>query len=98
MPVALYYNGSTWASMTPPAHGRLYGVAARSETDVWAAGARPNGGAYVVHWTGSAWSAVTATAVNVAQVSHMTRAPNSSVLWAVGSAVNSGNLFAAYYR
>jgi uncharacterized membrane protein len=85
-------------SHTPPARGRLYGVAARSETDVWAAGSRPNGGAYVVHWNGVAWSAVTGTALNVAQVSHMTRAPNSPVLWAVGSAVDTGNLFAADYR
>jgi hypothetical protein len=97
-PVALYYNGSTWASRTPPAGGRLYGVAARSETDVWAAGSRPNGGAYVVHWNGSGWSPVTGTALNVAQVSHMTRAPNSSELWAVGSTVDTANLFAADYR
>jgi hypothetical protein len=97
-PVALYYNGSTWSSRTPPAGGRLYGVAANSDSDVWAAGVRPNGGAYVVHWTGSAWSPVTGTALNVAQVSRMTKAPGSSELWAVGSNVNTSNLFAAYYR
>jgi hypothetical protein len=97
-PVALYYNGSAWTSRTPPAGGRLYGVAARSETDVWAAGSRPNGGAYVVHWNGSTWSVATGVAVDAAQVSHMTKTPGSPVLWAVGNAVSSGNLFAAYYR
>ena len=97
-PVALYYNGSTWASRTPPAGGRLFGIAANSATDVWAAGSRPNGGAYVVHWNGSTWSVATGIALDGAQVSHMTKTPGSPVLWAVGSSVNTGNLFAAYYR
>jgi hypothetical protein len=97
-PVALYYNGSTWASIPPPQRGSLAGVAANSQTDVWAAGTRSNGGAYVVHWNGSAWSVVSGTALNVGQVAHMTKTPGSPVLWAVGSSVNTAGLFAAVYR
>jgi hypothetical protein len=100
-PVAFYYDGSHWVSRTPPGGigTALYGVAARSASDVWAAGYGPGAlGSYVVHWNGSAWKRVQGTALDGQFITGMTRAPRSSELWAVGIASTNHPLFAGYYR
>jgi hypothetical protein len=57
-PVALFYNGATWARVpTPGGPAELDAVAARLPTDAWAVGERINGfpDQLVEHWNGSKW-------------------------------------------
>jgi hypothetical protein len=62
-PLALRWNGTSWASMTPPATGgsALAGVDARTPSDVWAVGSSSTAGGtqpYVAHFNGTSWSRV----------------------------------------
>jgi hypothetical protein len=64
VPLALRWNGTTWASMAPPAPAgtALAGVDARTSSDVWAVGSSSDatGAAqpYVARFNGTAWSRV----------------------------------------
>jgi hypothetical protein len=63
VPLALRWNGTSWASMTLPATGStaLTGVDARAPSDVWAVGSSSNAdGAqpYVAHFDGISWHSV----------------------------------------
>jgi hypothetical protein len=100
-PVALYYNGSHWRSTHPPGQATLFGVAAISRRNVWAAGSLASGDPYALHWNGVRWSVVSGTALSDGYVSHMTRAPGSRILWAVGrggaGSANPGHSWAVYH-
>ncbi len=57
----LHWNGSTWTRMSAGANfpGRVNGLTATSDSDIWAAGFRGNAGAgvpQILHWNGSKWS------------------------------------------
>jgi Phosphoesterase family len=63
-----HYDGTTWSVVSSPSPGAqeniLYGVAAISDSDVWAVGTEKDGNgvwhALTEHWNGSAWSVVPA--------------------------------------
>jgi hypothetical protein len=59
--------------------GRLYGVAARSATDAWAAGLSTNG-SLIVHWNGRSWSQSLSTDGFLTSVA----AASPASAWAVG--------------
>ncbi len=102
-PVAIYYNGSAWSRNRPPiAVGRLSGVAANSDGDVWVSGAdfsaQPDSLNVTAHWNGSKWTVATPAGLANGLVENMTRAPNSNQLFAVGSLIGGDGPFAAYYH
>lgn len=63
-----HFNGSVWSVVSSPSPGALqnilYGVAAISDSDVWAVGAEQDADglfhALTEHWDGAAWSVVNA--------------------------------------
>ena len=63
-----HWNGSTWSVIPSPSPGAqgniLYGVAALSDSDVWAVGVQldANGGTHPLteHWDGTSWTVVSA--------------------------------------
>jgi hypothetical protein len=99
-PVAIYYNGSAWSRNTPPiATGRLGGVAANSDSDVWVSGVDWRTQVNVTaHWNGSTWTVGAPAGLANGSVENMTHAPNSNQLFAVGSGLGGDGPFAAYYH
>ena len=102
-PVAIYYNGSAWSRNTPPiAVGRLSGVAANSDRNVWVSGedfsAQPDALNLTAHWNGSKWTVATPAALFDGLVENMTHVSDSNHLFAVGSLINGDGPFAAYYH
>jgi hypothetical protein len=88
-PVALFYNGATWARVpTPGGPAELDAVAARLPTDAWAVGQRINGfpDQLVEHWNGSKWID-SPDAPNVAghQTTAVTVIPGTTHAWIVGN-------------
>ena len=63
-----HYNGTVWSVVSSPSPGALqnilYGVAAITDTDVWAVGAEQDSAGLwhtlTEHWNGTAWSVVNA--------------------------------------
>jgi hypothetical protein len=90
-----HFDGTTWSVVTSPSPGALrdvlYGVAAVTDSDVWAVGGQQDaGGVYhtlVEHWDGTSWSAVSAPDPD----------GGGNVLYAV-AAVSSGDVSAAGQR
>ncbi|MGN6379738.1 MAG: hypothetical protein ACTHNU_12355 [Gaiellales bacterium] len=97
-PVAIYFNGTSWVAHNPPSTtGELDGVAADSGSNVWASGVSADGSANLTaHWTGTSWSIVSPAGLANGWVENMTRAPNSTQLFAVGSLLDGSGPFAAY--
>lgn len=96
-PLILHWTGAKWRAVPNPpgqlSSGFLRGVVAVSADDVWAVGARFNGGPgerdpLILHWDGSAWSI--ADAANPAGFEADTLAAVTAVsandVWAVGRA------------
>lgn len=69
VPLALRWNGSSWAVMrmtSPKILGQIAGITALSATNVWAAGIQyPNGGIapLLEHWNGNTWTVATAPGI-----------------------------------
>lgn len=63
--LADHWNGKTWTVLYPPSDpefgASLFGVAARTPSDVWAVGATGQGQALFEHWNGTSWTASGAT-------------------------------------
>jgi hypothetical protein len=99
-PVALYKNGSGWSFRTPPiAAGRLGGVAANSDSDVWVSGVDFSTQTNVTaHWNGSRWIVRTPVGLADGGVENMAHAPNSNQLFSVGFLLSGDGPFAAYYH
>src|SRR3954469_11040869 len=60
-------NG-TWTQMTSPTTNHLRGVSGTSSSDVWASGIAVNGVGTVLHWDGTAWSAVSGATTDLDSV------------------------------
>jgi hypothetical protein len=99
-PVALYFNGSSWAEHDPPiSAGRLMGVAADSATNVWVSGADESTATNITaHWNGASWTTAVPAGLANGEVENMTHAPNSTQLFAVGFLTDTSGPFAAYYH
>lgn len=89
------WTGSTWNVVSSPnvepagENSTLFAVTALSNSDVWAAGlAYDNSGlnqGLIVHWNGHQWSIVASPNVGGdSTLTGITRAPESSQVWAVG--------------
>ncbi len=88
-----HYDGSQWTvipSPSPGAGGNLFfGIAATSDSDVWAVGVQFDGNGVVhpltEHWNGSSWSVVPAVDPNVGgNTLYALRAVSSNSVYAVG--------------
>jgi hypothetical protein len=97
-----HFDGTTWTAVaSPSAPGSvtndLYGIAARSATDIWATGFSGNTAGqaqpFAVHYNGVSWAAVpTATAgVLGAQLVGVAVVPGSPEAWTVGQQYNASN-------
>jgi hypothetical protein len=99
-----HFNGVSWTRVATPAepgtttHTTLGGVAARSGTDVFAAGTRSHTDltedSYILHWNGTAWAAETVphTAAPDDGLSAVAVTPGGSPLWAVGQSFQTGTV------
>jgi len=95
------WNGSSWSVVPSPNDGLgdngLDGVAAISDTDVWAVGQRnatptSQPKPLIEHWNGSAWRVVRSPSAGQLSVLGGVAAVSSKDVWAVGSFFNfSGN-------
>jgi hypothetical protein len=60
-PLVLHWNGTQWAIVTVPTfNGKLAGVTAISQNDIWAVGNDSSGG-IAVHWNGAHWNVMYST-------------------------------------
>jgi len=92
----LHWNGSAWSKVTAPAvlngsPGQLSGITVVSAKDAWAVGftgAYPDQRPLLLHWNGSAWSAVPSPKPIVGALSAVTATASGG--WAVG-ATSQGN-------
>jgi hypothetical protein len=84
-----HWNGKRWNVATPANPGVLAGVAARSQTDVWAVGdtGGDNGVAQTLaeHWDGTAWSVVPTPEGQFGGGLEAATAVSSTDVWAAGS-------------
>jgi hypothetical protein len=95
-----HFDGTTWSVIPSPSPGAqrdiLYGVAALSDTDVWAAGAQQDAkGTWhtlTEHWNGSAWSVIPSLDPGTGgDMFYGLRAVSSTSVYAVGQ--ESGTAF-----
>src|SRR5215472_2758970 len=94
-----HFDGTSWAVVPSPSPGALqnilYGVAAITDTDVWAVGASEDANevwhTLTEHWDGSAWSVVNAidTGTNGNQF-YAVKALATNNVYAVGQLANTG--------
>jgi hypothetical protein len=94
-----HFDGTVWSVVPSPSPGALqnilYGVAAITDTDVWAVGAFEDANdvwhTLTEHWNGSAWSVVNAvdTGTNGNQF-YAVKALASNNVYAVGQSANTG--------
>jgi hypothetical protein len=94
-----HFSGGAWSVVPSPSPSRtqniLYGVAAISDTDVWAVGAQADASGtwhtLTEHWDGSSWSVVPAVDVG-ASGNHFyaVKANASNDVYAVGQQAGSG--------
>jgi hypothetical protein len=94
-----HFSGGTWSVVPSPnpsqKHNILYGVAAISDTDVWAVGGQQdsNGVWHTLtqHWDGSSWSVVLAVDVGSAgNHFYALKANASNDVYAVGQSASAG--------
>jgi hypothetical protein len=99
-----HWNGTAWSVVpspnpTPPLSGggpvnnQLYGVAAVAPNDVWAVGQSTDFGAgqtLIVHWNGTAWSAVPSPHPGTYSVLRSISAVAANDIWAVGTYYKDG--------
>jgi hypothetical protein len=98
-----HWTGSAWSVVsspnpTPPLSGgpysnQLYGVDAVSANDVWAVGQTTDFGAgqtLILHWNGTAWSAVPSPHPGTYSVLRSVSAVSANDVWAVGTYYNNG--------
>jgi hypothetical protein len=83
------WNGTAWTTVAAPPLVNLRGVTARSATDVWVAGARPDstGTPALAHWNGTSWSLTPVTVsggVGIPTLTGITSA-DATTEWAVGA-------------
>jgi hypothetical protein len=86
-----HWDGSAWSVVSTPAvtgavSTELLGVSGDSSTDVWAVGdffTQTNGGAFILHWNGSAWSRVAGARGGIGGLQAVS-AISPSDAWAVG--------------
>jgi hypothetical protein len=94
-----YFNGSVWSVVPSPSPGALqnilYGVAAISNSDVWAVGAEEDSTGLwhtlTEHWDGSAWSVINAVdAGTTGNQFYAVKALASKNVYAVGQKSGAG--------
>ena len=94
-----HYDGTTWSVVPSPSPGGreniLYGVAAVSDSDVWAVGADQDAKGLwhtlTEHWNGSAWSAVPAVDAGTSgNQFYAVTAVSSNSVYATGQQAGSG--------
>src|SRR5262249_6383403 len=88
------WDGSTWTIVPSFAQqGQLFGIAGLTSTDLWAVGAHDTpAGALLLHWDGTAWTAVAAPSVGPGvQVLTAVSAATAADIWAVGYYARSGS-------
>lgn len=88
----LKWNGTTWQPQTvanEPTAATLFGIDARTATDIWAVGGRSGVPAllcYALHYNGSTWTEVPVPAVGLTLNSfYAVDAVSANSAWAVGS-------------
>jgi hypothetical protein len=87
-----HWDGSTWTVIPSPSPGSqrdiLYGVAALSDTDVWAVGGQQDANgtwkSLTEHWDGSSWSVVASQNPGTADLLYAIKAVSPSSVYAVG--------------
>jgi Phosphoesterase family len=94
-----HFSGGTWSVVPSPnpssQHNILYGVAAISDTDVWAVGAQQDSSGVwhtlTEHWDGSSWSVVPAVdAGSSGNHFYAVKANASNDVYAVGQSAGAG--------
>jgi len=93
--LTLHYNGTSW-SHVPSANGAdgtsiLRGIAAFSPTNAWAVGFEYRAAIHryvgsTQHWDGSRWTAFPVGTKDSKEMFDVAKAPNTSLVWAVGRA------------
>jgi hypothetical protein len=99
-----HWNGTQWSVVpspnpTPrlsggPVSNELYGIAAVAANDVWAVGQSVDYGAgqtLIVHWNGTAWSAVSAPHPGLYSTLRSVSVVTGNDIWAVGTHVVNGS-------
>jgi hypothetical protein len=100
--VLLQWNGTSWTQIPSPnlipfGGNRLFGVAATSDSNIWAVGTdqRPgdNIDGLILHWDGVEWQAPTVPLSNFSgpELLASVAATNEDNVWAVGWAIPSGD-------
>ncbi|HMD45419.1 MAG TPA: alkaline phosphatase family protein [Acidimicrobiales bacterium] len=92
------YNGKKWTVLASPSPGReqnlLYGVAALSDTDVWAVGgfedAASEWHALIEHYDGTSWAVVPANDPGTGNLLYAVDAVSPTSVWATGQAAGPG--------
>ena len=101
VPLLLHYDGTRWASVTPPklaSAAGLRGITALSERDIWAVGWLSNPAAQasvplVLHFDGTVWRQVEFPAVPGSSASlNKVAASGSAGVYAVGGGRSAGTL------
>jgi hypothetical protein len=93
------FDGSVWSVVSSPSPGAkqniLYGVAAITDTDVWAVGAQEDANdvwhTLTMHWNGSTWSVVNAVDAGAnGNQFHAVKALATNNVYAVGQQAGAG--------
>jgi len=102
--LVLHWNGSSWSRIPSPIQAKrvateFWGVAVRSDTDVWAVGRYVKNGEFTfsAHWNGSSWSKPTMPASPSTQDTYLGQVVTvgTAGAWAVGTS-GSGDLIERY--
>jgi hypothetical protein len=77
-PIVMTWDGAAWSIVSSLGRaGRLFGVDAVTENDVWAVG---DAGGFIEHWDGKSWQVVTGSvAVNAASLLGVSALPSGQV-------------------
>ena len=86
-PLIVHWNGSAWATVTPPSSvpiGELLAVSASSATNVWAVGDDQHGHGVILHFDGVSWTSVASPQIAAGETLQGVKAFSPTDVWAVG--------------